>query len=406
MKEKYFRKGFGLKSEVSGSIEKEYNSLLIDYIKAAAGVISSGDTTVKLAKEFGFCYGVDRSVEYAYQTVKHFPDKNIYLTGEIIHNPFVNKRLVEMGVHFLSGSNNRGEKLSDISPQDVVILPAFGVAVNLLEELRQKDCILVDTTCGSVLIVWKHVEKFSREGFTAIVHGKYYHEETVATVSRTTLGGIGKYIIVKDIPETQQVCAFIKQQISGEELLRYFSKAVSPGFDPERDLVKIGVANQTTMMASESRQVGELVRAALMQRYGPDNIDQHFRAFDTICSATQERQDAIRELLQSKPDLTVVIGGFNSSNTRSLCSLAAQYGPAFHIEEETDMLSPEQIRHQSAGSTESMISTGWLPAGKITIAVTAGASTPNAKIGAVISRIFTLRNQPLPLQPEELIAPK
>ena len=311
-----------------------------------------------------------------------------------------------MGVHFLSGSNNRGEKLSDISPQDVVILPAFGVAVNLLEELRQKECILVDTTCGSVLIVWKHVEKFSREGFTAIVHGKYYHEETVATVSRTTLGGIGKYIIVKDIPETQRVCAFIKQQISGEELLRYFSKAVSPGFDFERDLVKIGVANQTTMIASESRQVGELVRAALMQRYGPDNIDQHFRAFDTICSATQERQDAIRELLQSKPDLTVVIGGFNSSNTRSLCSLAAQYGPAFHIEEETDILNPEQIRHQSAGSTESMISTGWLPAGKITVAVTAGASTPNAKIGAVISRIFTLRNQPLPLQLEGLIAPK
>jgi 4-hydroxy-3-methylbut-2-enyl diphosphate reductase len=406
MKEKYFRKGFGLKSEVSGSIEKEYNSRLIDYIRSLEGVLSCGDTTVKLAKEFGFCYGVDRSVEYAYQTVKRFPDKNIYLTGEIIHNPFVNRRLVEMGVHFLSGANNRGEKLSDIGPQDVVILPAFGVPVALLEELGQKECILVDTTCGSVLIVWKHVEKFSQEGFTAIVHGKYYHEETIATVSRTILGGNGKYIIVKDIPETRRVCDFIDKQISSGEFLRYFAKSVSPGFDPERDLVKIGVANQTTMLASESRQVGDLVRAALIRRYGPGNIEQHFRAFDTICSATQDRQDAIRELLQSKPGLTLVIGGFNSSNTRSLCSLAAQYGPAFHIEEETDLLNPEQIRHLPAGLTEPIISPVWLPSGKIIIAVTAGASTPNAKIGVVISRIFALRNQPLPLELEELIALK
>jgi 4-hydroxy-3-methylbut-2-enyl diphosphate reductase len=327
--------------------------------------------------------------------VKRFPDRNIYLTGEIIHNPFVNKRLVEMGVHFLSGANNRGEKFSDLGPQDVVILPAFGVSVTLLEELKQKECILVDTTCGSVLIVWKHVEKFSREGFTAVVHGKYYHEETIATVSRTTLGGIAKYIIVKDIAETQKVCDYIRKLISKEELLKYFDKAVSPGFDPEQDLVRIGVANQTTMLAKESLQVGMMIKAALSERYGAENINHHYRAFDTICSATQERQDAIRELLQSKPDLTIVIGGFNSSNTRSLCSLAAQYGPVFHIEAETDILDNGQIRHQPAGLTEIKFSDHWLPAGRVTIAVTAGASTPNAKIGAVIARLFQLRNEPL-----------
>ena len=393
MQEKYFRKGFGLKQEVAGSIEKDYNSLLIDYIKAADYELTVGATTLKLAREFGFCYGVDRSVEYAYQTVKRFPDKNIYLTGEIIHNPFVNKRLVEMGVHFLSGAYNQGETIADIGVKDVVILPAFGVSVSMLEEFKKKECTLVDTTCGSVLVVWKHVEKFSREGFTAIVHGKYYHEETIATVSRTTLDGQGKYIIVKDISETRKVCDYIRKSWSRQEFFKYFARAISPGFDPDRDLIKIGVANQTTMLAKESLQVGEMIKTALVERYGQENIDQHFRAFDTICSATQERQDAILELLASKPDLAVVIGGFNSSNTRSLCSLAAQYAPVFHIEDEADMLSTGQIKHQPAGRTEQVFSENWLPSGKLTIAVTAGASTPNSKIGAVISRIFELRNE-------------
>jgi 4-hydroxy-3-methylbut-2-enyl diphosphate reductase len=397
MQEKYFRKGFGLKNEVSGSIEKDYNSLLIDYMKSVDHQLLAGSTTIKLAKEFGFCYGVDRSVEYAYQTVRRFPDKNIYLTGEIIHNPFVNKRLVEMGVRFLSGTYNQGEKIADVRAKDVVILPAFGVSLSLLEELKKKECTLVDTTCGSVLVVWKHVEKFSREGFTAIVHGKYYHEETVATVSRTTHGGSGKYIIVKDIPETRKVCEFIRQSLSREEFLKYFARTVSPGFDPEQDLVKIGVANQTTMLAKESFQVGEMVKAALIDRYGQENIDQHFRAFDTICSATQERQDAIVELLQGRPDLTLVIGGFNSSNTRSLCSLASQYGPVFHIEDESDMLNAQQIKHQPAGTTERVVDHKWLPPGKTTIAVTAGASTPNAKIGAVILKILELRGEHIDL---------
>jgi 4-hydroxy-3-methylbut-2-enyl diphosphate reductase len=393
MQDKYFRKGFGLKSEVMESIGKEFNSMIIDYMKSVDNTITSGNTTVKLAKEFGFCYGVDRSVEYAYQTLKQFPDKKIYLTGEIIHNPFVNKKLVEMGVHFLAGSNARGSTIGDIGPEDVVILPAFGVSVQLLEELKKKNCILVDTTCGSVLVVWKHVEKFSREGFTAVVHGKYYHEETIATVSRTTLGGTGKYIVVKDIPETQKVCSYIRKPEHKNKFMDYFKHAVSPGFDPDPDLVKIGVANQTTMLASESLQVGIMVQAALTDRYGKEQIDNHFRAFDTICSATQERQDAIKDLLASKPNLTLVIGGFNSSNTRSLCNLASGYGPAFHIESETDIVDDHEIHNQPAGTAQTLLTTNWLPAGKITIAVTAGASTPNAKIGAVISKLFRIRNE-------------
>ena len=393
MQNKYFRKGFGLKNEVVESIEKEFNSLIVDYMKSVDNSIAAGNTTIKLAKEFGFCYGVDRSVEYAYQTLKRFPGKKIYLTGEIIHNPFVNKRLVDRGVYFLTGSHNRGEKFDDIGSEDVVILPAFGVSVQMLEDLKKKDCILVDTTCGSVLVVWKHVEKFSREGFTAVVHGKYYHEETIATVSRTTLGGTGKYIVVKDIPETQKVCAYIRNPQNKEEFLKNFEKAVSPGFDPEQDLVKIGVANQTTMLASESLQVGQLVQAALIGRYGKAQIDNHFRAFDTICSATQERQDAIKELLASKPDLTLVIGGFNSSNTRSLCSLASGYGPAFHVEGEADILNDREIKNQPVGTTNTVLSKNWLPPGKITIAITAGASTPNARIGAVISKLFQIRHE-------------
>jgi len=390
---KYYRKGFGLKDEIAGTLDKDYHSQIVDRLKAAEHAMRFGQTTIKLAKEFGFCYGVDRSIEYAYQTLKKFPDKKVYLTGEIIHNPYVNKRLLEMGVRYLSGPYSEGAKLSDITAEDIVILPAFGVSIPMLDQLRNKDCILVDTTCGSVLLVWKHVEKFSREGFTALVHGKYYHEETIATVSRTAVEGGGKYLIVRDLEEAEKICAYIRKSAGRQDFMTTFSKACSPGFDPDRDLSRIGVANQTTMLASESLQVAEMVREALSDRYGSQNINDHFRAFDTICSATQERQDAIKEMLEGGNDLTLVIGGFNSSNTKSLTVLARNYNPSYHIEEPENLISASKIEHLPPGAAEPVISENWLPSGPMTVGFTAGASTPNAKIGELIARLLLLRNE-------------
>ena len=214
MSDKYFRRGFGLKDEVTSVIDSDYQSNIIDLIKSKGYEMQIGQTRIRLAKEFGFCYGVDRSVEYAYQTVQKFPDKKVYLTGEIIHNPHVNKRLIDMGVKFLSGQYSTGETIADIKSEDVVILPAFGVSIPMLKQLSGKDCILVDTTCGSVLLVWKHVEKFAQEGYTAIVHGKYYHEETIATVSRSA----GKFIVVLNEEETRIVSDYIREPGSKSDL--------------------------------------------------------------------------------------------------------------------------------------------------------------------------------------------
>ncbi len=382
------RKGFGLKKEIQETLEQEFDSRLVDELKAADYTLTRGNITVKLAKEYGFCYGVDRSIDYAYQTVEKFPDKKIYLTGEIIHNPFVNKRLAEMGVLFLSGQYNQGEKLEDIREEDVVILPAFGVSVDMLNDLKQKGAILVDTTCGSVLNVWKHVSRFSKEKYTALVHGKYYHEETLATVSQATMHEDGAYIIVRNFAETDIVTDYIRHGGDKDAFMKTFENKLSPGFDPDRDLQKIGVANQTTMLANESLKIAEMVKEAMIDRYGKETVDDHFRSFDTICSATQERQDAIIDMLEKGVDLTLVIGGFNSSNTNNLTNIAKEYAPAFHIEDAGHIIDRNQIAHKVPDKTDVITSTDWLPEGKITLGLTAGASTPDAKIAEVMEKLF------------------
>jgi 4-hydroxy-3-methylbut-2-enyl diphosphate reductase len=393
METKHIRRGWGLKEEIQETLDREFQSGLIDKIKASDFQFTHGNTTIKLAKEYGFCYGVDRSIDYAYQTVRKFPGKKIYLTGEIIHNPYVNRRLLDMGVMFLSGKYNKGETIADIQKEDIVILPAFGVSVSTLEELRQIGCILVDTTCGSVLNVWKHVKRFTKDDYTALIHGKYYHEETIATASQADVSEKKSYIIVRNFEETERVCDYIRGKGDKYKFLAYFKKAISADFDPDLDLVKIGVANQTTMLANESLKVAQMVKEAMVERYGAEAIDDHFRSFDTICSATQERQDAILEMLQSGVDLTIIIGGYNSSNTNNLTNIAVQYGPAFHIEDASAILDRERIRHKIPDNHDLNTSTGWLPAGKLTIGITAGASTPDSKIEEVITRLLELRGE-------------
>src|SRR3954468_24729729 len=328
----YFRKGFGLKGDVEGDLAADYSGQIVDYLRTHDYTLSEHGVTIRLAKEFGFCYGVERAVEYAYQTRKKFPDRPLYLVGEIIHNPHVNQRLRDMGVTILDRGPD-GFDFSHLGPTDVVILPAFGVTIGDFASLREVGCVLVDTTCGSVLNVWKRVESYAKDGFTALIHGKYYHEETRATASQVRKHGEGHYLIVRHMDEARLVCNYIEGTMSAVDLMTTFSHAVSPGFDPEAHLRRIGVANQTTMLARESLAIGEEVGAAIARARGAEARAADFRTFDTICSATQERQDAVLALLEEPLTAMIVIGGFNSSNTISLAALCDERVPTYHIED-------------------------------------------------------------------------
>src|SRR3954463_15023540 len=380
----YFRKGFGLKSEVQDDLAADYDGRVVDLLKKQEYLLTVGDVTIHLAREFGFCYGVERAVEYAYQTRRKFPDRQIYLVGEIIHNPHVNDRLEQMGVVILERqATDNGQEHFDFSmvqPEDVVIMPAFGVTIEDFAALREKGCVLVDTTCGSVLNVWKRVESYAREGFTALIHGKYYHEETRATASQVRKYPNGHYLVVRNMEEAQLIFGFIEGRVSRDDVLKKFAPhAVSPGFDPDLHLKQIGVANQTTMLASESLAIAAEVGAAIERARGTEARARDFRSFDTICSATQERQDAVKELLQEPLDAMVVIGGFNSSNTISLTALCAEQVPSYHVET-PEAIDPEAgtIHHRLAGVTHHEATTDdWLPEGDVRIGITAGASTPN-----------------------------
>jgi 4-hydroxy-3-methylbut-2-en-1-yl diphosphate reductase len=380
-----FRKGLDLKNAVAGMLAENYHSAVVDRIKAEEFTYRTGRLTVHLAREFGFCYGVDRAVDYAYQTRKRFPDRAVFLTGEIIHNPHVNEKLRDMGIAFLSDDAGAVDRLQ---PSDVVILPAFGVTMAMLQQLDQRGCTLIDTTCGSVLNVWKNVRRYAEGGYTSIIHGKVWHEETQATASQAVEYG-GHYLVVLNHSETSYVCAYVRGGGNRAEFLEKFSTAMSPGFDPDRDLQHIGLANQTTMLMSESLELGELVKAAIQARYGEGEIAKHFQAFDTICSATQDRQDAVITLLREKPiDLMMVIGGYNSSNTCNLARICAASRQTFHIADPACLLSPEEIRHRPVGAKQEVTSTGWLPpAGAVTIGLTSGASTPDNLVGAAIAKL-------------------
>jgi 4-hydroxy-3-methylbut-2-en-1-yl diphosphate reductase len=397
MNETYFRRGFGLKGEVEPVLAAEYHSALIDDLRTRGYVREFGDLKIRLADSFGFCYGVDRAVDYAYQTTHKFPDRRIFLVGEIIHNPHVNQRLQDAGVTFLYPDGAGVFDFSMVRSDDVVILPAFGVTLHDFAHLKQLGCVLVDTTCGSVLNVWKRVESYARDRFTAVIHGKYFHEETRATASQVNTQPDGKYLVVRDHAEAQLVCNYIEQTaeaLSRADFLEHFREKASVGFDPDQDLVRVGVANQTTMLASESLAIAAQVGRSLERRYGKLQLAEHFRSFDTICSATQERQDAILKLMQEPPDIMIVIGGYNSSNTNHLAHLCREYTTTYHIADAT-CIDVEQgtIRHKAelAADAPEVFTGEWLSPGPLSLGLTAGASTPNIKIGETIERILATR---------------
>ena len=400
MNQTYYRKGFGLKTAIVGALNSDYHSRLVDSIRESDHTLRVGDLTFRLAREFGFCYGVDRAVEYAYETRTKFPDRRLFLVGEIIHNPHVNQRLAGMGITFLRPEGGEFD-FSVVSAEDVVILPAFGVTVQDFERLRALGCVLVDTTCGSVLNVWKRVDSYARDGFTCVIHGKYLHEETKATASQVSRRPGGKYVVVRDMGEALTLCAYIEEPgapppLRHEQFLKAFAHRTSPGFDPDRDLVRVGVANQTTMLSHESLAIAEALRQSMMRRYGDAALADHFRTFDTICSATQDRQDAVVRLIAEPLDVMVVIGGYNSSNTTHLAAIFAGAVPTYHIEDAL-CIDPERgaIRFKPLGAAQESEETGWLRPGPRRIGLTAGASTPNSKIGETIERIAAIRGATL-----------
>ncbi len=389
----YFRKGFNLKAAVRPVLAQSYDSQVVERLKELGYVARAGDVRIKLAREFGFCYGVDRAVEYAYETREKFPDHRIFLSGEIIHNPEVNGRIEALGIRILPDNSDPEKRYSGVVATDVVIIPAFGVSVAELQHLKSKGCVLVDTTCGSVLNVWKNVHRYARDGFTSVIHGKHFHEETKATASQALTHPEGHYLCVRNREEAEDVCAFIRGELPGAQLLERFSQAMSPGFDPDRDLQRVGLANQTTMLMSESLEIQEMLRVAMRTRWGEEALAERFRAFDTICSATEDRQDAVLKMLsEGQLDVMVVIGGYNSSNTQALVRICAERLPAYHISG-ADQIDGAVLHHRPVGGGAVTAAPDWLPDGPVTVGLTAGASTPNNVVGEVIQRILALRGR-------------
>ncbi len=375
---------------VQAQVLSHYRSELVERIRASGHILSAGDLTIKLAKEFGFCYGVERAIDLAYAARRAYPDRRVFLLGEIIHNPEVNDQIRRLGIVTIAGKPG-DEEINQLRPEDIVIIPAFGTEVSTRRKLEEKGCLFVDTTCGDVMSVWKRVRQYSKDSVTSIIHGKAWHEETKATSSQARASGNGHYLVVFTLAETDYVCDYILNGGDKAEFLKKFKGAYSEGFDPDVHLQAIGVANQTTMLRGETEEVQRRLKAAMSRKYGQTELPRHFRFFDTICGATQDRQDALEKLLREPLDLLLVIGGYNSSNTSHLAEMGEAKLSTFFIKNAAKMVSDTLIVHYDQHKHEEIETRNWLPPGKITVGITAGASCPNNLIEDAIRRLFELR---------------
>lgn len=375
---------------VQAQVLSHYRSELVERIRANGHVLSADGMTVRLAKEFGFCYGVERAIDLAYAARRAYPERRIYLLGEIIHNPEVNDQIRRMGIVTIAGTP-KDEEISPLGPDDIVIIPAFGTEVSTRKKLEAKGCQFVDTTCGDVMSVWKRVRQYSKDTVTSIIHGKSWHEETKATSSQARAHGSGHYLVVFTLAETDYVCNYILKGGNKAEFLEKFKGAYSDGFDPDLHLQAIGVANQTTMLRGETEEVQRRLKNAMIEKYGAGEIEKHFRFFDTICGATQDRQDALEKLLRDPLDLLIVIGGYNSSNTSHLAEMGEAKLPTYFIKNAAKMVSDKLIVHYDQHQGKEVETHDWFKPGRITVGITAGASCPNNLIEDTIRRLFELR---------------
>ncbi len=376
---------------VQAEVERHYHSPIVEKVRDRGGSMQIGNTTVRLAEQFGFCYGVERAIDLAYAARRVFPDQRIFLIGEIIHNPEVNRQLIEMDIVSLPWKEITDD-YDKLTEDDVVIVPAFGAPTSFTEKIEAQGCNIIDTTCGDVMKVWRRVRTYAKSGVTSLIHGKRDHEETLATASRAVGDdGNGHYLVVLTLKETDYICDYIRDGGDREEFLNNFAKAHSEGFDPDIHLKEIGVANQTTMLKSETEEIQNRVKKAISDRDGsPDN----FQVFDTICGATQERQDALFDMLTKPMDLLLVVGGYNSSNTTHLVEIGQENLPTYFIREASCLESLETVVHFDLGEKAEVESDNVL-AGfddqAATIGITAGASCPANLIEETIVRVLSLR---------------
>nr|AIH14743.1 4-hydroxy-3-methylbut-2-enyl diphosphate reductase [Hapalosiphon welwitschii UH IC-52-3] len=383
---RYYRNGFGHKVEATERLHFEYQSDLIQQIRDNGYKLQQGDVTIRLAEAFGFCWGVERVIALTYETRKQFPTERIWITNEIIHNPTVNQNLTEMQIEFIPMNEQGQKEFAVVTEEDVVILPAFGATIQEIQLLNTIGCTIVDTTCPWVSKVWNSVEKHKKHSYTSIIHGKYKHEETIATSSYAD-----KYLVILNLQQAEYVCDYILNGGDREEFLSQFAGSYSFGFDPDTDLERIGIANQTTMLKRETEQIGKLFERTLMRKYGPSQINNYFLSFNTICDATQERQDAMFKLVEEEIDLMVVVGGFNSSNTTHLQEIALGRGiPSYHIDSVERLGPGNRIQHKKLHSSLEVVE-DWLPQRPVVVGITSGASTPDNIVSNVIEKIFEIK---------------
>jgi 4-hydroxy-3-methylbut-2-enyl diphosphate reductase len=352
-----------------------------------------GPVRVLLARHFGFCYGVENAVEIAYRTLADNPGRRVFFLSEMIHNPRVNGDLVERGVRFLFTPG--GEQLvpwDELRPDDIVVVPAFGTTLELQEKLAERgiDPYRYNTTCPFVEKVWKRSAQLGADRFTVVVHGKDTHEETRATFSHSVRGA--PTVVLRNLEEARILGDVIRGRRGRGDFDRHFGHKCSRGFDPGRDLDRIGVVNQTTMLAAETHEIAQELRRALVDRHGAAAIAEHFAdTSDTLCYATNENQNATYALIEAGADVAVVVGGYNSSNTSHIVELCEAAMPTYFVQGADDVLSAAEIRHFSLARRTVETTAGWLPGKRpLDIVLTCGASCPDAILDDVLLRILAL----------------
>jgi 4-hydroxy-3-methylbut-2-enyl diphosphate reductase len=363
-------------------------------------VLDFGPVRFVLARHFGFCYGVENAIEIAYETLATHPGTRVFFLSEMIHNPKVNGDLKDRGVRFMF--TPAGEQLvpwEELGGDDIVVVPAFGTTLEMQEKLAEQgiDPYTYNTTCPFVEKVWKRSAELGSKGYTVVVHGKATHEETRATFSHTVRGA--PTVVVLDTSEAKILDGVIRGERDAAEFERNFGKKCSDGFDPKRDLRRIGVVNQTTMLATETRDIAQLLRRALADRYGEENIGEHFAdTSDTLCYATNENQNATYALIEHGADLALVVGGYNSSNTSHIVELCEKAIATYFIKGEEEVLSADRIQHFSLRDRTMTTTTGWLPDKRpIDIVLTCGASCPDAMLDGVLLRVLAFFEHTKPI---------
>lgn len=386
------------------NIPSHYRSSVISHIKNRRKLedprkndflpteLDFGAVKFLIARHFGFCYGVENAIEIAYKTITDNPGKRIFFLSEMIHNPAVNNDLQNLGIRFiLDNYGNQYIPWDEINSGDIVIIPAFGTSIEIENLLKNKgiDTARFNTTCPFVERVWKKADILGKQNFTVIIHGKAKHEETRATFSHTVRNAPS--VIIRNLEEAEYLCGIINGTIEKSKFYDFFKEKHSAGFDVEKDLDRIGVVNQTTMLASETEEITSLLKRAVINKFGEENIKFHFAdTHDTLCYATNDNQKSVYGLLDTNADLALVIGGYNSSNTTHLVELLESKFKTYFISSSDKIISKEAINHFDIHKKEEITETGYLPLNKVpVIAVTSGASCPDSIVDEILQKILS-----------------